>query len=529
MIAILLAALLTLPLLLPLCTLSSLFSFPPLISAILSSATVAILLQTPTPPPASIAASALSIAASLLLSLAHSRAAGRSRGAWLSGRTAAILCAPPAVLSIALCALGSLPAGLTSICVLGPVAAALAATRIWHCRPSVDTAAALQAELLASALRGSGVAAVHSRSGCGLAVCELRLEEAAAAAAAAGRGGAAPPPPLLLLPGYGSGSALFFQQAVALAKGHAGSVFFVDWWGCGSSLRPLWPAGSLTVEAAEDALLLPLEAWMEEKKIASAILVGHSLGGYLATALWLRRPARVAGLVLLSPAGWAGLPFGEPLPGPSRPAAAQAPDGGASSGSSGSSSPADTPRPARPRPPKCIMACVGRLWDGGFTPMAGLRGLGPFGFCCVRAALRGRASRWLLERPFSPETASTLGAWLFHQLCAPPSGEYVLPCLLAPGAWARSPLLPRLKEAVEGGGLSPHTPVHFLYGDYDWMSIAAGREAASFLCAKGWRHAVCEEVQRAGHHLYLEAPTAVNAAILVAAGAVGGGGGEAAK
>jgi cardiolipin-specific phospholipase len=289
------------------------------------------------------------------------------------------------------------------------------------------------------------------------------------------------------------------------------------------------------VKVAEEAFLLPLEAWMAERGVARAFFVAHSLGGYLATALWLRSPERVAGLALLSPAGWAGLGAEVPLPIMARPGEAtaaeaapppQPPPQGAGAGAvPPAPPPPPQPAPAAPRRvriPRCLFSFLGRLWDAGATPMALMRALGPCGLPCVRASLRGRASRWLLEAPIPPATLAALGSWLFHQLCAPPSGEAALSALLAPGAWAREPLIPRLRSAATAGALQAHTatPCIWLYGDYDWMSVAAGEEGAGVLRAAGWKFAECRNVHRAGHHLYLEAPTAVNAAILEAAGAV---------
>ena len=57
------------------------------------------------------------------------------------------------------------------------------------------------------------------------------------------------------------------------------------------------------VARAEHFFLSSLEAWRESVGVEKMILVGHSLGGYLASAYTVRYPERVSGLILVSPAG----------------------------------------------------------------------------------------------------------------------------------------------------------------------------------------------------------------------------------
>lgn len=57
------------------------------------------------------------------------------------------------------------------------------------------------------------------------------------------------------------------------------------------------------VARAEHFFLSSLEAWRQSVGVEKMILVGHSLGGYLASAYTVRYPEHVSGLILVSPAG----------------------------------------------------------------------------------------------------------------------------------------------------------------------------------------------------------------------------------
>ncbi|MCP3719001.1 alpha/beta fold hydrolase [Paraburkholderia sp. CNPSo 3281] len=104
--------------------------------------------------------------------------------------------------------------------------------------------------------------------------------------------------PLVLLHGIGSGAASWVQQFEAL--GGARRVLAWDAPGYGAST----PVASASPVAADYARVLA--DWLDALCIARCALVGHSLGAIMAGAFAAAHPERVAGLLLISPAGGYG-------------------------------------------------------------------------------------------------------------------------------------------------------------------------------------------------------------------------------
>jgi len=78
--------------------------------------------------------------------------------------------------------------------------------------------------------------------------------------------------------------------------------------------------------------------------------------------------------------------------------------------------------------------------------------------------------------------------------------------LLAPGAYARMPLVDRVAALK--------IPVTFVYGDNDWMDVNGGRDAVENMRRAGNPDGRLHVVKNAGHHLYLDNPQAVNGLLL---------------
>ncbi|MGF6762097.1 pimeloyl-ACP methyl ester carboxylesterase [Paraburkholderia sp. GAS33] len=104
--------------------------------------------------------------------------------------------------------------------------------------------------------------------------------------------------PLVLLHGIGSGAASWVQQFEAL--GATRQVLAWDAPGYGVS-TPVVPASPQAADYAD-----VLRGWLDALGIARCVLVGHSLGAIVAGAFAAANPQRVAGLLLLSPAGGYG-------------------------------------------------------------------------------------------------------------------------------------------------------------------------------------------------------------------------------
>ncbi|MFM0155493.1 alpha/beta fold hydrolase [Paraburkholderia sediminicola] len=104
--------------------------------------------------------------------------------------------------------------------------------------------------------------------------------------------------PLVLLHGIGSGAASWVQQFEAL--GETRRVLAWDAPGYGAST----PVNADSPTASEYATVL--KEWLDALGIERCVLLGHSLGAIIAGAFAVANPQRVAGLLLLSPAGGYG-------------------------------------------------------------------------------------------------------------------------------------------------------------------------------------------------------------------------------
>ena len=109
------------------------------------------------------------------------------------------------------------------------------------------------------------------------------------------RAGPATGAPLLLLHGFGADMSTWMFNQGALAEDRP--VFAVDLPGHGGSSKEV---GEGTIEGLAEAVL----AYMDAVGIDSAHIVGHSLGGAIATLIALDSPERVTGLTLIAPAGF---------------------------------------------------------------------------------------------------------------------------------------------------------------------------------------------------------------------------------
>lgn len=98
----------------------------------------------------------------------------------------------------------------------------------------------------------------------------------------------------------------------------------------------------------------------------------------------------------------------------------------------------------------------------------------------------------------SPGEQAAFGAYVYHILASNGSGEFALPHLLAPGAWAREPLTARFDDL--------RMPVTFLYGATDWMDWRAGQEACEVVRAKGAVSADLHRIPDAGHYAFIDQP-----------------------
>lgn len=179
------------------------------------------------------------------------------------------------------------------------------------------------------------------------------------------------------------------------------------------------------------------------------------------------------------------------------------------------------------------------LWDANISPFSLVRWSGPLGPRLVS----GWTSRRFSHLP--PDEAQALHTYAYSLFRMRGSGEYALAYILAPGAFARSPLIRRIHgvgrqyiSGVEANNLvagSPSEPqpsssaeikrrengipVVLMYGENDWMDVSGGYAAKEKMDrekARILKDASEEErkrdngdskviiIKKAGHHVYLD-------------------------
>mmetsp|Transcript_13499 Transcript_13499/g.38358 ORF Transcript_13499/g.38358 Transcript_13499/m.38358 type:complete len:313 (+) Transcript_13499:397-1335(+) len=110
--------------------------------------------------------------------------------------------------------------------------------------------------------------------------------------------------PMVCVPGYGAGIGFFWKNLQGLSS--QSDLYAVDPLGTGLSSRPRFSAKS--TGEAEDFFVNALSEWRKAVGVDKMVLVGHSMGGYLATVYALKHPEHVKHLVLVSPAGIPAMP-----------------------------------------------------------------------------------------------------------------------------------------------------------------------------------------------------------------------------
>jgi cardiolipin-specific phospholipase len=376
---------------------------------------------------------------------------------------------------------------------------------------------------------------------------------------------------LVMLHGYGAGLGFYYKNFEALSRVPGWKIWALDMLGMGRSSRPNFRIQSKDpkkkIEEAENWFIDALEEWRIQKKLEKFTLLGHSLGGYLSVAYALKYPGRLNKLILVSPVGipedpWA-VSSDAPHPESSTMANEFTQDQGETTEyanlsrthSNSKNIPAQamnadnlaTEARGKPstqannndepsNPPRRLPKWFSYLWDANISPFSIVRLTGPLGLLFVSSWTSRRFSQ------MPPPESQALHDYAYSLFRQKGSGEYALSYLLAPGAFARSPLINRIERvgrlplsqssqtsnsptpadqmaSPENIAKETGIPVILMYGDHDWMDVKGGFAAEKKLNAM--RETVLKTateaekkaengkakviiVKKAGHHVYLD-------------------------
>ncbi|VDM30876.1 unnamed protein product [Hydatigera taeniaeformis] len=274
--------------------------------------------------------------------------------------------------------------------------------------------------------------------------------------------------PLVLIHGFASGVGLWCKNFDTLSASRR--VYAFDLLGFGRSSRPPFPD---TAEEVEDKFVEIIEEWRKNINLEKFILLGHSMGGFIASSYALSHPERVVHLVLIDPWGFTGQ------------------------------------EESNSAYPSGVRGWVARKL-ASFRALTTMRMIGPFGLNAMRkvrqdfghvyfqtsASTNGpcevddehhnfergdswppdkkqnTASRLIVSKAsrfdsLSPYDSSVVYNYIYHINVRNPTGEDAFKSMSVLG-WAVRPMLPRIQA------LKVDVPITFIYGGRSWVDFSSG-------------------------------------------------------
>uniref|UniRef100_A0A8C5N897 AB hydrolase-1 domain-containing protein n=1 Tax=Gouania willdenowi TaxID=441366 RepID=A0A8C5N897_GOUWI len=248
----------------------------------------------------------------------------------------------------------------------------------------------------------------------------------------------APKTPLVMVHGFGGGVGLWVRNLDGLCRSRPVHVF--DLLGFGRSSRPFF---SSDASEAEEQFVTSIEQWRQSVGLENMILLGHSLGGYLATSYAIQYPSRVSHLILVDPWGFPERRQPEP----------QQHEG------------QGTELVKRSGPPRWVKAVATIV--SYFNPLAVIRVAGPWGPGLVNRFRPDFKRKF--EDLFDDDTMTQ---YIYHCNAQTPSGEVGFRAMTESLGWAKKPMMHRVNL------LPPSMPLTMLYGAQSWMDSSSGDKVA---------------------------------------------------
>ncbi|KAF3698946.1 Protein ABHD4 [Channa argus] len=273
--------------------------------------------------------------------------------------------------------------------------------------------------------------------------------------------------PLVMVHGFGGGIGLWIRNLDALCRSRP--VYAFDLLGFGRSSRPPFPSDAAK---AEEQFVDSIEQWRQSVGLENMILLGHSLGGYLATSYAIQYPSRVSHLILVDPWGF-----------PERPQT--------QTGEGQSQGTEVVKRPQLPRWVKVVATVV-----SFFNPLAVIRAAGPWGPGLVNRFRPDFKRKF--EDLFDDDTMTQ---YIYHCNAQTPSGEVGFRAMSESLGWAKRPMLQRVHL------LPPSLPITMLYGEWSWVDKSSGDSVVQI---RDQGHTRVMLITKASHHVYADQPEEFN-------------------